>query len=90
MQRKLTLTVDEEVYRGLHDVIGCGRISRFIEDLVRPYVIHRDVDTAYRAMAEEEERETDALEWSEALITDVPEEAAPPMPGGGMPDMGGY
>nr|NIO71365.1 addiction module antitoxin [Anaerolineae bacterium] len=38
MQKKLTITIDEQVYEGLHAVIGRGRISRFIEDLVRPYV----------------------------------------------------
>jgi len=36
MQKKLTITIDEQVYEGLHAVIGRRRISRFIEDLVRP------------------------------------------------------
>lgn len=38
MQKKLTITLDERVYEGLYDVVGAGKISRFIEDLVRPYV----------------------------------------------------
>ncbi len=38
MQKKLTITIDEEVYKGLHAVIGRGRISRFLEDLARPHV----------------------------------------------------
>ncbi len=36
MQKKLTITLDERVYRGLHTVVGRRRISRFIEELVRP------------------------------------------------------
>lgn len=34
MNRELTITVDEEVYEGLQEVIGQQRISQFIEDLV--------------------------------------------------------
>jgi len=33
MQKKLTVTIDEEVYEGLRTVIGPRKISRFIEDL---------------------------------------------------------
>jgi hypothetical protein len=73
MQKKLTITVDERVYDGLHSVIGRGRISRFIEDLVRPYVIAPDLEAEYRDMAEDEEREADALTWAEATIGDVAE-----------------
>ena len=29
MQKKLTVTIDEEVYDGLRTVIGPGKISRF-------------------------------------------------------------
>jgi predicted CopG family antitoxin len=35
MQKKLTVTIDEEVYEGLRTVIGPRKISRFIEELVR-------------------------------------------------------
>ena len=41
MQRKLTVTIDEEVYNGLRAVIGPGKISRFIEELVRPHVVKK-------------------------------------------------
>jgi len=74
MQKKLTITVDENVYDGLYKVVGPRRISRFIEELVRPYVLHKDLDAAYRLMAQEEKRETEALEWSEATIADVGDE----------------
>jgi predicted CopG family antitoxin len=71
MQKKLTITVDEAVYAGLHKVIGRRHISHFIEDLVRPHVIGGDLEAGYRAMAADEVREHEALEWSEATIGDV-------------------
>ena len=42
MQKKLTITIDEGVYNGLYRVIGPRKISRFIEDLVRPHVVDLD------------------------------------------------
>ena len=74
MHKKLTISIDEQVYEGLYKVIGKGAISQFIEDLVRPYVIKDNLDTAYKEMAEDEERELEALEWSEALIGDLTNE----------------
>jgi predicted CopG family antitoxin len=71
MQKKLTITVDERVYEGLHKVVGRRRISRFIENLVRPYVLRRDLEAAYQQMSQDEVREAEALEWSEATIGDV-------------------
>ncbi len=57
MRRKLTITIDPVVYEGLHNVIGPRRISRFIEDLVRPHVVDSALDAAYVDMAENRERE---------------------------------
>jgi len=71
MQKKLTITVDEHVYDGLYQVVGRGRISRFIEELLRPHVLKNDFEDAYRRMAQDENRENEALEWSEATIGDV-------------------
>lgn len=74
MQKKLTITVDERVYNGLRSVVGRRRISRFIESLVRPHVIGKDLEAAYRQMAKEEAREAEALEWAEAAVGDVADE----------------
>ncbi len=74
MQRKLTITVDEEVYAGLHAVVGRRRISRFLNDLARAHVVQRGLEEGYRAMAADEEREREALEWAEGLIGDVADE----------------
>ena len=75
MQKKLTITIDEHVYEGLYRVIGPRRISHFIEDLVRPHVMHPNLKAAYQQMAQDEERESLALEWAEATIGGVGDEA---------------
>ncbi len=74
MQKKLTITIDEAVYDGLYATIGPRRISRFIEDLLRPHVLNPDLDAAYAQMALEEAREEAAAEWADVLIGDVPHE----------------
>ena len=70
MQRKLTITLDEDVYEGLYKVIGRRKISRFIEDLVRPHVMITELEAGYAAMAADEVRETEALAWSEGTLRD--------------------
>ena len=71
MTKKLTITVDDEVYAGLHSVIGRRRISRFINYLARPHVLASDLAEGYRAMAADEEREREAAEWVEELTPDI-------------------
>ena len=39
MLKKLTITIDADVYDGLHSVVGRRRISRFLSDLARPHVV---------------------------------------------------
>ena len=75
MQKKLTITIDERVYAGLHSVVGRRRISGFIESLVRPHVLTQDLDASYREMARDEAREAEALEWVEGTLGDVTDEA---------------
>ncbi len=74
MQKKLTITIDEEVYTGLYQVVGPGKISRFIENLLRPHVIKPALEEAYKEMAQDRERESEALEWSETTFRDIHEE----------------
>lgn len=74
MLKKLTITVEAEVYDGLHNVIGRRRISRFVSDLVRPHVVGRDLAAGYAAMAADEARESGAEPWSEGLLLDVADE----------------
>jgi predicted CopG family antitoxin len=71
MQKKLTLTVDAEVYEGLRKIIGPRKISKFIEDLVRPHVIRPNLDASYAKMARDKNRENDAIEWAEITVKDM-------------------
>lgn len=75
MQKKLTISIDEQVYEGLYEVIGPRRISRFIEDLVRPYVVNTELEAAYEQMAQDEAREAEALDWAEATLGDLSDES---------------
>ena len=70
MPRKMTISVDEDVYRGLLAVVGKRKISRFISDLVRPHVVEGDLEAGYKAMADDEEYEDEAREWCQALVRD--------------------
>ncbi len=74
MPKELTITIDEEIYEELNRTVGSEHISQFIESLIRPHIVGVDLESAYRQMAEDESRETEALEWAEATIGDVDDE----------------
>jgi len=71
MQKKLTITIHEEIYDGLHRLIGRGKISQFIEALVRPHVSNPELDSEYRKMAKDKRREDEAFDWAEETIGDI-------------------
>lgn len=72
MRRKLTITVAEDVYQGLHRHIGRGQISSVIEELVRPHLVDEaELEAAYREMAADEAREREAREWIEAAVDEM-------------------
>lgn len=75
MTKKLTITIDEEIYEGLYRRVGRRKISKFLENLARPHVVDADLEDAYRDMAADEARDAEAEEWSEILIGDVSDEA---------------
>lgn len=75
MHRKMTITLDEEVYEGLYRRVGRRHMSQFIEDLVRPHVVDSALDAGYEAMAKDKVREADAFEWVAALAGDMADEA---------------
>ena len=76
MQKKLTITIDEEVYWGLYKTIGPRKISRFIQEMVRPHVVRPNLESAYAEMAKDQKREKDADEWAEITFRDVAHEAS--------------
>lgn len=75
MHRKMTITLDEDVYEGLYRMVGRRKMSQFIEDLVRPHVVDTSLDDGYRAMAADKAREAEAVEWSNALAKDMADAA---------------
>jgi len=74
MAKKLTISMSDEVYQGLHAVIGRRRISRFLDDLARPHVTGKGMEPEYLAMARDQAREREASDWCEALAADVADE----------------
>ena len=71
MQKKLTITLDEQIYDGLYAVIGRRHISQSIESVVRPHVTAQGLEEGYRRLAADEAQEAEALEWAEATIGDI-------------------
>jgi predicted CopG family antitoxin len=76
MQKKLTITVDEEVYYGLRKTIGPRKISRFVQEIVRPHVVRPNLEAAYAEMAKDKKREKEAAEWAEITFQDLAHETA--------------
>ncbi len=70
LTKKLTITIDERVYAGLHAVIGQGYISQFLEDLARPFVVTDHLSAAYAEMSADKTRDAKADEWCEPLASD--------------------
>tara|TARA_Y100001954_G_C15803483_1_gene601425 strand:- start:974 stop:1198 length:225 start_codon:yes stop_codon:yes gene_type:complete len=68
MQKKLTITIDENIYHNLHTKIRRGKISKFIENLVKPYVKKSNLNQSYLEMSKNQKREQEALEWIEGVI----------------------
>ncbi len=88
MQKKLTITINEEVYAGLHSVIGRRNISQFIESLIRPHVLDKDLESAYELMAQDEAREAEAIAWIEGTMGEITDEARGSMVGRLRPKRG--
>ena len=69
--KKLTITVDDDVYKGLYATIGRGNISGFLNNVARAHVIDNHIAEGYAAMAADEERETEAMVWAENSVQDL-------------------
>jgi len=73
MHKKLTISIDEELYEALYLNIGKRQISKFIEKLIKPHVLNTELDDGYKAMANDNEREQEAQIWCNALSKDYHE-----------------
>jgi hypothetical protein len=74
VRRRLTITLEEEVYDGLHRVVGRRHISRFLNELAIPHVDEDALNEGCQEMAADEEHERQAMAWIEGIITDVADE----------------
>ena len=54
--------------------VGRSPISRFLEEVARERLKDTDLEAAYREMAADEARESEAAEWIEALAGDAADE----------------
>jgi hypothetical protein len=75
MRKRLTISLDAEIYERLRRAVSPRGISRFIEDLIRPHALPTDLSAAYAEMALDGARETEAEIWSDALLRDVASDA---------------
>ena len=53
MQKKLTISIAENVYNDLYAVIGKRKISKFIENLIKPHIVGDNLSLAYQEMAQD-------------------------------------
>jgi len=70
MQKKLTITIGDDLYEGLCNRISPRKISTFIEQRVRPHVIVKEREHAHKAMSRDEARKTRAMQWTDAMFED--------------------
>lgn len=69
--KKLTILVDADIHRALIKKVGRGNIGRFLIDAAKPHLTGDTLMRAgYAAMAADQAREKEALEWSENLLAD--------------------
>ena len=68
MQKKLTISIAENVYNDLYAVIRKRKISKFIENLIKPHIVGDNLSLAYQEMAQDAQREIEACQWTEGLI----------------------
>ena len=74
MQRKITLSIDEKIYRKLHFLIPKRKMSKFVEESVEEKIerskLEYPIEKGFKMMGEDRVREKEALEWSEVGISE--------------------
>jgi hypothetical protein len=74
MQKKLTLSIDAEIYEALHKMAGKRKIGRFIENLVRPHIA--SLEGPEIGLAEvQPELKSNALPWAKTKAAHNGDEA---------------
>lgn len=74
MSRKLTITVSDGVYEGLHR-LGRRNISDFLDGLAREHFMENQLEADCKEAAADKEREHEASDWSESCVgEELPDE----------------
>lgn len=72
MQQKITLSIDEKVYRKIHFLIPKRKMSKFVEECIVEKIkkINREdpVENGFQLMGKNLAREKEAQEWGEMGI----------------------
>jgi len=74
MQRKVTLSIEEEIYRKLRFLIPKRKMSKFVEEAIKEKIerlkLEEPIEEGFKMMGKDKEREKEALEWSEAGMSE--------------------
>ena len=74
MQRKITLSIEEKIYRKLRFLIPKRKMSKFVEEALKEKIerlkLEEPIEEGFKMMGKDKEREKEALEWSEAGISE--------------------
>lgn len=74
MQRKITLSIEEKIYRKLRFLIPKRKMSKFVEEALKEKIerlkLEEPIEEGFKMMGKDKEREKESLEWSEAGISE--------------------
>ena len=68
MRKKLTLSIDEQIYKDLHLLLPNRKISEFVENRMKKMKKEDPVEEGFKMMAKDTKREDEALEWCDVGI----------------------
>ena len=70
MLRKMTISVEDNVYNTLRPIADAQKINEYLTELIRPPLSAAALEAGYKAMAADADHEREAQEWCNALIGD--------------------
>ena len=72
MQQKITLSINEGIYRKIHFLIPKRKMSKFVEECIMERIeklkVEDPVEKSFQMMGKDLAREKEAQEWAEAGI----------------------
>ena len=70
MQQKITLSIDDQIYKKIHFLIPKRKMSEFVEECVREKIekcrLEDPIEKGFKMMGKDQTREKKACQWSEA------------------------